>query len=229
MRGGAFSPDSRSVAFTSDREGRVDVYQKSATGAGDETLLLKTGVDKHVLDWSAGFLLYLMVSGPTVAADLWTLPFSGDDRRPRAFLTTPAQEGIGAQASPNGKWVAYQSDKSGHFEVYVAPYPADPERERQVSISGGSTARWGPGGLKLYYYESASGQLLAVPLTYGGNDVRVGDARTLFKVRRPEFWGAWYDVTGDGKRFLVNVPLEGESRSHLTLIQNWRAKVESAK
>jgi hypothetical protein len=125
--------------------------------------------------------------------------------------------------------VAYQSNKSGRFEVYVAPYPADPERERKVSTSGGTTARWGPEGRELYYYEPASGQLLVVPLTYGGNDVRVGDSRPLFKVRRPESWGAWYDVTGDGKRFLVHVPLDGESRSHLTLIQNWRAKVERAK
>ncbi len=228
--GGVFSPDGRNrVAFSSDREGRVDLYETSVSGSGRETLLLKDDAVKHVLDWSADFLLYLTVSGPNLAVDLWTLPLSGDDRRPRPFLKTPAQEGIGAQASPDGKWVAYQSNKSGHFEVYVSPYPADPERERQVSTSGGSTARWGPGGRELYYYEPAGGQLLVVPLTYGGNDVRVGDSSVLFKVRRPEALGAWYDVTGDGQRFLVNVPLEGESGSHLRFIQNWRAKAERAK
>ena len=133
--------------------------------------------------------------------DLFALPTAGDDPSPRAFLQTPSREGIGAQASPDGKWVAYQSNKSGRYEIYVAPYPADPERERQVSISGGSTPRWGPGGRELCYYEPARGELLLVPLTYGANDVRVGNSKPLFKVRRPEKLGGV--VRRDGGRKTV--------------------------
>jgi hypothetical protein len=67
--------------------------------------------DKVVLDWSDEFLIYITISGPEAAADIWTLPVSGD-RTPRRFLATPFREGYGAKASPNGRWIAYPSDKS---------------------------------------------------------------------------------------------------------------------
>jgi Tol biopolymer transport system component len=222
---GVLSPDGRRMAFDSRRKGPIDLYEKPVSGAGDEIVLREDREDKVLLDWSDEFLIYITMTGPEAAADIWTLPVSGD-RTPRRFLATPFREGYAAKASPNGRWIAYPSDKSTRMEVYVAPYPADPEREQQVSVSGGVTPRWGPGGQELYYFEPASGRLMVVPLTYRGNSVLVGDAQPLFKVRPPETWALWYDVTADGQRFLVNTPLDQEARSHLMLIQNWPALLE---
>ena len=223
--GGVFAPDGQRIAFGSDRRGRVNLYEKSATGTGDETVLREDAVDKHVLDWSVDFLIYITVSGPGIAADLWTVPLAGD-RTPQPFLSTPFQEGFAAKASWNGRWIAYPSNKSGRFEVYVAPHPARPEREKRVSLSGGETPRWAADGRELYYFERVSGRIMVVPIGYTDGDIEIGDARPLFKARGMAPWAAWYDVTGDGQRFLVNTPLDEGVRSHLTFIQNWRAKLE---
>ena len=178
-----------------------------------------------LLDWSDEFLIYITVSGPEAAADIWTLPMSGD-RRPQPFLTTPFREGYGAKASPNGRWIAYPSDKSNRMEVYVSPYPADPGREQQVSLSGGLAPKWGPGGRELYYYEPASSQLIVITRSPTATTASWWATRGLCsRVQAAGTWALSYDVTGDGQRFLVNTPLDQEARSHLTLMQNWPSKL----
>jgi Tol biopolymer transport system component len=136
-----FSPDGRRFAYDSDRKGALNVYERPVSGAGDERVILEDGDNKFLVDWSDAFMVYITVSGPGSAADLWTLPVAGD-RTPQPFVRTPFREGYGAQASPDGRWIAYPSDKSSRMEVYISPYPPAPERERQISIAGGTSPRW---------------------------------------------------------------------------------------
>jgi hypothetical protein len=135
-------------------------------------------------------------------------------------------EGMGAASSPDGRWIAFPSDESGEFEVYVARFPADPASRKRVSVAGGRTARWGAGGRELFYFEPESGRLIAVPLTFTGNRVQVGTARALFEVRPTAPWAMWYDVTRDGQRFIVNTPVEQGAPPLLSLVVNWPALLE---
>ena len=97
-----------------------------------------------------------------------------------------------------------QSDESGREEVYVTPFPSNPAQKQSISTAGGTTARWAGNGREILYYEPASSRLQSVVLTYVGHGVEVAAAKPLFKVRPNPDWGLWYDVTRDGKRFLVN-------------------------
>ena len=98
------------------------MFQKASSGAGSEDVLLEDNLDKYPVSWSPDgrFILYDSI-GSATGLDLWVLPLSGD-RKPVPFLTTKFNEAAG-QFSPDGRWVAYQSDESGKNEVYVAPFP----------------------------------------------------------------------------------------------------------
>ena len=117
-----WSPDGKRIAFSSNRKGHFDIYQKDSSGAGSEELLLESNFDKFPTSISTDdrFLLY-WANGLKTGADLWVLPLSGD-RNPIPFLQTDSNEGNGV-FSPDGRWVAYFSTESGTVELYVVSYP----------------------------------------------------------------------------------------------------------
>src|SRR2546425_2443179 len=129
------------IVFSSNRKGPFDLYQRQVTGgAGSEELLLATEQNKVATDWSPDgrFLLY-RVQDPKMGFDLWALPLDGD-RKPFPVVQTNFEERE-PQFSPDGKWIAYQSNESGRFEIYVQPFPG-PGRKSLVSANGGAQARW---------------------------------------------------------------------------------------
>ncbi len=138
-----------------------DLYLKSATGAGSEELVLATSQNKSVTDWSVdgGFLLYRSVD-PTTGHDLWALPLDGD-KKPFPVVRTNSNEPYG-QFSPDGKWIAYQSNESGRDEVYVQPFPG-PGAKVRISTNGGAQMRWRRDGKELFYI-ALDGRLMAVPI-----------------------------------------------------------------
>ena len=139
-----WSPDGSRILFSSSRKGNLDLYQKQASGAaGSEELLLESPQNESPLDLSfdGRFLLY-GVNDSGAGQDMWVLPMAGD-RKPFAFLSSGFSE-RGGQFAPDARWVAYQSDESGRYEIYVRPFPG-PGGQWQVSTAGGIAPRWGAG------------------------------------------------------------------------------------
>ena len=222
-----WSPDGSRIVFDSNRKGHRDLYMKSSNGAGSEELILESAQDKVVNDWSRDgrFLSYASL-GPETERDLWLLPMEGD-RRPFVFLKTDFDERSG-HFSPDGRWVAYTSNESGRYEIYVRPFSgttpgASTGGQWQVSTSGGVSPRWRADGKELYYMAPDS-KLMAAPITASGATITPGTPVLLFQTRiygggTDATFGTQYDVTADG-RFLINTVLE-DAASPITLLQNW--------
>jgi eukaryotic-like serine/threonine-protein kinase len=233
-----WSPDGSRIVFTSSPTGTLDVYQKPSNGAGEQTLLLSSDQAKVANSWSADgrFLLYTSVS-PQTGRDLWALPMTGDPV-PFVVVQAPFNERWGT-FSPDGRWVAYQSDESGTFEVYVRAFyaPGDNQTDSsatlsgqwQISTAGGVYPAWSPDGQELYYLDPA-GNLRAAPFIAAGDTVEVGNPVTLFT---PRVAGGVatptnrspYDVAGDG-RFLISTVVGEVSTAPITLIMNWKPEAE---
>jgi len=187
-------------------------------------------------DWSPDgrYLLYTVYDLKT-KTDLWVLPASGtpESHKPIPYLMTPASEGQG-RFSPNGHWVAYTSDESspGQYQIYVQSFPAG-SGKFQVSVgTGGTQPRWSRDGKELFYL-SAEGKLMAVdvktaPTFEAGIPKPLFDPQTLGS-RNFSFSRYDYDVTADGKRFLViNVSTAPASSASapITVVVNWLAALK---
>jgi eukaryotic-like serine/threonine-protein kinase len=213
-----WSPDGSQVAFASNREGFWGIYRVS--GNGKEELLLKR--DQHLLltsDWSSdgNFIVYRRAHEKT-GLDLELLPLFGD-RQPRSYVATPFNESYGV-VSPDGRWMAYQSNDSGRYEIYVQSFP-EPGRKMPVSKGDGMLPRWRRDGKELYYV-ATNDKLMAVPVETGAR-FSAGAPVALFEVgsfgRRLNRYV--YDVSADGKKFLVIRQLEDATTRPLTVVQNW--------
>jgi Tol biopolymer transport system component len=219
--------------FQSARSPR-GIYWKLSTGAGAEELLVEAdqsvqGTNNAPTDWSSDgrFLLFRRLD-PQTGYDLWVLPFFGD-KKPFPFLKTPFDERDG-QFSPDGKWIAYQSNESGRFEIYVQPFPG-PGGKFQISNNGGTQPRWNKSGKEVFYVSLDSKMMVAtVNLSPDGQSLETGTPAVLFPVRIaggpvPGFNKQQYAVSSDGQRFLVNLAAEEGAASPITLIYNWKPKV----
>lgn len=141
------------------------------------------------------------------------------DRKPFAFIEAPFFE-LASQFSPDGHWVAYNSNETGRSEVYVVPFPG-PGGKVLVSTAGGDNARWRRDGKEIFYLERNT--LMAAGVATNGSRFEVRAVQRLFDV--PTVDGYWpYDVTPDGQRFLVNT-LESEVPP-LTIVVNWPAALK---
>jgi len=218
-----WSPDGTRVAFSFERgtSGVFDIYEKPASGNRQETLLLKGSINTVLEDWSSDgkWLVYRQSASPT-ALDLWLLPLKGD-RKPVVYLQTPFNE-TGARFAPADgsapRWMAYASNESGQYHVYIQEIPATGAKY-QVSTNGGTLPMWRADARELYYL-SPDQKLMAVDVTLG-TSARIGESRELFA--SPGITG--YTPAADGKRFLVNVPTGGQTAAAppLTVVLNWPA------
>ena len=226
-----WSPDGARIVFMSNRTGKFDLYQKLTSGAAVEERLVASDQTKVSTSWSADgrFLLY-QSTDPQTNSDLWVVPMTGD-RTPSVILKTPFVERWGA-FSPDGRWVAYQSDESGRNEVYVRPFvppgaagtvAGAAEGQWQVSTAGGVFPVWRPDGKELYYLNPA-GAMMAAPITVTGATFAPSAPVVLFPTRIvgggvDAQQGRQYDVAPDG-RFLINTVLDSAAAA-ITLVQNW--------
>ena len=220
-----WSPDGSRIAFNSNRAGPYDLYLKLTSGAGIEERLETGDQSKFANSWTKDgrFLLYHRTDSQT-GTDLWVLPMVGD-RKPMLFLKTPFVERWGA-FSPDGQWVAYQSDESGRAEIYVRPFVPPGATETgplggqwQISAAGGVYPAWRPDGKELYYLNPA-GVMMAATVTVTRSTLQRGTPVTLFPTRILGGVDGWqYDVAPDG-RFLINTVLDGTA-APITLLQNW--------
>jgi serine/threonine protein kinase len=222
-----WSPDGSRVVFSSNRKSNGNLYWKLSSGTGADALLLESDQVKVPTDWSSdGRFLLFRTTDPKMGHDLWVLPISGD-KKPFPFLKTPFDERDG-QFSPDGKWIAYQSNESGRFEIYVQPFPGPGEKFR-ISENGGAQPRWNRNGKEIFYVSLDSKMMAAaVNLSQDGQLLKPGTPRVLFPVGiaggpLPGVNKQQYAVSSDGQRFLVNLALD-EGDSPITLIYNWKAQ-----
>jgi serine/threonine protein kinase len=225
-----WSPDEKHIAYASFRNGKYGLYQKPADGSGSESVLLD-GTDHFRIptSWSPDGKLLLYhegVSGGTYANgvpggwSIWILPIFGD-RKTYPFIqsTFSARE---ASFSPDGKWVAYCSNESGEYRVYVVPFPG-PGGKWQVSLGDGRGPLWRRDGKEIFYL-SADNKLMVVKVEASGGSFAAGEARALFDSHSYGVFGR-YDVSADGQRFVV--AYEGSQSSNtLTSVVNWPAELK---
>ncbi|MEK7855759.1 MAG: hypothetical protein AAB288_06690, partial [Acidobacteriota bacterium] len=145
-----WSPHDDSIVFSSNRSGKGDLYIKSSNGTGTETLLHKSDLDKQSSDWmmDGSCILFHSFNSPKTKSDIWILPLTGE-RKARPFLQTEFREQAGA-FSPDGKWIAYMSDESGRFEIYVRAFDGS-SGKRQISLNGGGGPRWSRDGKNIFF------------------------------------------------------------------------------
>jgi Tol biopolymer transport system component len=224
---GIWSPDSRRIAFSSNRKGTYSIYWKLAKGApASEELLLETGRPIFPNDWSLDGRFILFEQEEKFGnSDLWVLPLDGDGKQFPIVQT--AGDEIEAQFSSDGKWVAYSSNESGQYEIYVQPvFDRMVGGKRQVSVGGGSFVRWGSDQKELFYI-APDNRMMAVGIRLASDrlSVQSDPPVALFATH---LGGAWQApplreyVYRDG-RFLMNTALE-EPVSPISVILNWKAK-----
>jgi len=215
-----WSPDDDTIAFATLGDIGLDIYRRAGSGAGDDEPLVKLDAQPIVFpsDWSPDgkVLTYYRTSDET-NLDTWMLPLEPGSQ-PIAFLQSRFNESQG-QFSPDGKWFAYVSDQSGQPQVYVTGFPTPGGRE-QVSMAGGVQPRWRPDGRELFYL-APDGNLMAVAVqlgdTFTAETPRVLFATTLQR----DALRQTYEVSSDGARFLLQVPVE--TSPSFTVVLDWPA------
>jgi serine/threonine protein kinase len=223
-----WSPLGDRIVFGSTRVGGIaDLYQKASSGTGADELLIRTGNNKALNQWSRDgqFIIYAELD-PKTKRDIWVLPMkNGLPLKPIPFLHSEFDETFG-QLSPDSHWMAYTSDETGQREVYVRPFPTG-EGETRISIAGGEQPRWSGDGKEMFFV-GEDGRMMAVvvKVTPGPKPSFEPEApQPLFEVHLAQFAAVplfEYDVTSDGKRFLLATTLAGSAPT-LTAVVNWDA------
>lgn len=217
-----WSPDGKKILFTSNRQIINKIYQKNADGSGseDEITDVKAGRMVNPWDWSRDGK-YLLERNE---GELWCYSFP--ENKSHAYVKGPGTV-RNAQFSPDGKYVAYETNESGDWEVYVSSFP-EPSSKWQVTRGGGEEPRWRGDGKELFYV-SPAGKLMAVGVKLGANFEAMTPV-ALFQTRRRQKISSQdnftYAVTEDGKKFLFNTLMEQREAAPLTIIQNWTAELE---
>jgi serine/threonine protein kinase/WD40 repeat protein len=223
-----WSPKGDRMVFASSRSGTINLYQKATNGTGKDELLLPSSNNKLPTQWSRDvrFVVYYELD-PKTKRDIWVLPMKGGERKAIPFLHSEFNEYQG-QLSPDSHWMAYTSDESGRPEVYVRSFPTG-ELEKKISLAGGEQPRWRGDGKELFFV-GADGKMMAVAVKAQAGAKPTFDARTpqpLFETHlvqpivNPLFE---YDVTADGKRFLLDTVADaGSGTPLLNVVVNWDA------
>ena len=215
-----WSPDGARLVFLSTRNGTFDLWTKPSSGTGEEQLLFGTPDSEWPLSWSRDgrFLLYQQ-SDLKEMWDLWALPMTGSAREPIVVANTPFTERLGV-FSPDGRWVAYETNESGRPEVVVQEFPTASGRFH-VSTGGGGAPRWRADGREMYFV-APDGKMMAVPVTTTST-FEAGKPVPLFTLQVGiQAFKAQYTVSRNG-RFLVNSVTPDEAiASPITLILNWK-------
>ena len=226
-----WSPSGREITFQSQRKGNFDIFRRAADGTGEAELLVATKASERPYGWSrdGNYLLYTATGEG--GSDLWYLKRKDDGEgfESAAFLETPFNEQV-PHLSPDGRFIAYCSDASGEYQVYVRPFPSG-DGQWQVSASGGCQPRWSADGKELFYVEGntlmavrvttspafapvSTTPLFSDPHLFAGAPIQVagelsGGART-------------YDVSADGRFVLLDTAASEEAKPpSIHVVENW--------
>ena len=206
-----WSSDGKRVAFLSNRD-PPGVYWKPIDGSGPTELLTDGGAPES---WSPDGRVLAFSRGK----DIWMLPMEGE-RKPEPLLDTPFDE-LSPAFSPDGRRIAYHSDESGRYEVYVRAYPG-PGGKWQISTHGGLFAVWSPDGREIFY-RTEDRKVMVVPLQLTP-EFSAGKPKLLFEDRFAYINYRWrnFDITPDGQRFVMVEDAEEESTpTEIVVVLNW--------
>ena len=222
-----WSPGGERIVFNSRRSGVFNLHTKLATGTGGVERLLEAETHNAPLDWTSDgrFLIYLTYPGGN--RDVAVIPMQ-EGGEPVIFLGSEFEE-YQAQLSPNDRWLAYVSTESGRDEIYVQTFP-DGASKWQISTAGGVSPRWSQSSGELFFVAPDS-KLVAVAVR-GEDEPEFGTPEVLFEIDlydgatpRPGI-RAQYDVSPDGKRFLVNRPTGSSGGGEIRIILDWSEELE---
>ena len=222
----AWTPDGRRVVFSSNRAGLPKLFWKAADGTGAVERLTE-GPNPHFAPAFSpdGTRLVFRESHPETGADLRVLSLDGERPSEPLLATEFAEQN--PELSPDGRWIAYESNASGQAEIYVQPFPNVDEGRWPISTGGGTQPLWAPDGHELLY-RAPGGAVMAVPVQTEPT-FTAGNGEVVFEgsylVTTPVVPGRTYDVAPDGQRFLMikeNAPEdEAAAEPHIVVVQHW--------
>jgi serine/threonine-protein kinase len=222
-----WTPDGKRIAFDSTREGPLNLFWQLADGSGGLERLSRSDYTQVSISWSPdGQLLAYFEVNPTTQRDIWVLQVgdpsasSGQVRKSQPFLRTPFDEAV-PRFSPDGRWLAYFSDESGRYEIYVQPYPG-PGGKWQISTEGGTEPAWNPNGRELFYRSGDKMMVVEIATQPG---FAAGTPRMLFAglYEVAPVPSADYDVSPDGQRFLMlkSADQAEAAPTQINVVLNW--------
>jgi Tol biopolymer transport system component len=221
-----WSPDGKRIAFATTRPTGPAILVKPADGSGaEETLVTGESLILVPTSWSSDgkFLAYWAV-GSATGRDIWIAPLTGE-RKPQSFLQTKFNE-MQARFSPDGRWIAYQSEESGRYEVYVQPFPG-PGGKWQISTNGGTMPVWAQNGRELFYMSSGNFMSVGVNTqpTFSASTPRIVADYPPFLMGRLS--NGVYDISPDGQRFLfVKANVENGPPDEVRVVLNWTEELK---
>jgi Tol biopolymer transport system component len=220
-----WAPDGKHLVFGSTRNGALNLFVQTADGSGQAERLFPSQDYEYVGSWSPdGRMLTFIEESPTDSGDIWVLPLQGE-RKPQPFLRAPLTQ-YGALISPDGRWLAYLSNESGRFEVYVTSFPSG-QGKWQISTEGGTQVMWAPNGRELFW---RNGDKVMVTGVEANATFVATKPRMLFSATYMRHWEGLpdWDITPDGQRFIMIKVGETESApTHMNVVLNWFEELKS--
>ena len=216
-----WAPDGKTIYYASNGKGSYHILAKSVDGTGPDRVVMDEDAFDYPRDVSPDQKYLLYMRGATVGTTgtaIWALPLTGNERKPFAVVPSLYITGA-ASVSPDGKWMSYESNESGRFEVYVTPFPAGGAKW-QVSTGGGTSAKWRHDSKELFFLDPAD-NLMAVGVNPSSATIQLGTPHELFRAVGVQNTLGAYAVTGNGKGFLLNTGDVKEENQPLTMVQNW--------
>ena len=221
-----WTPDGKTVYYSSNTQGPMHIYAKSADGTGEERAVLG-GTDELAVPRSISpdgkYLAYTrqLGTGRRNSVEIWALPLSGDGK-PFPIVQNNFNSSRPV-VSPDGKWMAYSNTETGREEIYITAFPGGGAKW-QVSTNGGSQSQWPKDGRELFFLDP-SNNLMAVDVNTTNNTVKLGIPHVLFKLPGVNQY-FWYAVNADGKKFVFDIVNSRGASEPLTLVQNWTADLK---